>query len=208
MNILKILLNLLKKNMSLYCKTDKIQVDQLKDNIKNSKIIENQKTDSIPTQSDILNTQYDFISKEKNFNNENNNEKSLCYNNNSYKRLIIIISSVVIFSLVIAILLILLFKSEKEIQLKDEIKSEEETKLEEEEKIFERINLEEITFEEVISIIGGQTEENQKIINESLNNIYEDINKIETNKSQVINKIDYKKNNLNITFFLNSINSK
>ena len=52
--------------MSFDCKTDKIQVNQLKDNIKNSKIIENQKTDSIPTQSDILNTQNNFISKEKN----------------------------------------------------------------------------------------------------------------------------------------------
>ena len=63
--------------MSIDCKTDKIQVDQLEDNNKNSNI-ENKNSDSIPTQSNILNIQNDFISKGKNL----NNEKSLCYNNN------------------------------------------------------------------------------------------------------------------------------
>ena len=46
------------------------------------------------------------------------------------------------------------------------------------------------------------------MINESLNNIDEVLNKIETNNSQVINKIDYNPDNLNIPLFLNSTTSE
>ena len=39
------------------------------------------------------------------------------------------------------------------------------------------------------------------MINESLNNIDEVLHKIETNNSQVINKINYNSDNLNIPLF-------
>jgi hypothetical protein len=43
--------------------------------------------------------------------------------------------------------------------------------------------------------------------NESLNNIDEVLHNIETNNSQVINKINYNPDNLNIPLFLNNITS-
>ena len=46
------------------------------------------------------------------------------------------------------------------------------------------------------------------MINESLNNIDEVLHKIETNNSQVINKINYNSDNLNIPLFLNSTTSE
>jgi hypothetical protein len=80
---------------------------------------------------------------------------------------------------------------------------EEEIEVEEEKKpVFEKINLGDIKIEEVNAIIGGKVEENHKMINDSLNNIDEILNNIETIKSEVVNKINYDPNNLTIPSFL------
>ena len=71
----------------------------------------------------------------------------------------------------------------------------------------ENINTEEITIEEVNSVVGGQTLENRKMISESLNNIEEFINTIENSNSQEINKIEYNSNNLKIPSFLTNSDS-
>ena len=93
---------------------------------------------------------------------------------------------------------------EEEIEKEEEILvEEEEIEVEEEKKpVYERINLEDINIEEVNTMIGGKAEENHKMINDSLNNIDEILNNIETIKSEVVNKINFDPNNLTIPSFL------